>query len=104
VKQAPGSAGSLFTFSIKDPPPGYTLAELEWIPSSGPAVITTVPHATAYGTSKGSAPYFGVGADGATWSFVYTSSMKSQSGVVKLIYQNTDGAAIIGKSGTLTLK
>lgn len=101
VTQAPGSSGSLFTFSIKDPPPGYTLAELEWIPSSGPAVITTLPQATAHGTSGGSAPYFAVGV---TWSFVYTSSMKSQSGVVTLVYQNTDGAAIIGKSDTLTLK
>jgi len=103
VTQAPGSSGSLFTFSIKDPPPGYTLAELEWIPSSGPAVITTLPQATAHGTSGGSAPYFAVGADGVTWSFGYTSSMKSQSGVVRLVYQNTDGAAIIGKSDTLTL-
>ncbi len=67
-------------------------------------MITTLPQATAHGTSGGSAPYFAVGADGVTWSFVYTSSMKSQSGVVTLVYQNADGAAIIGKSDTLTLK
>ncbi len=104
ASQAPGSSGPLFTFSIKDPPAGYTLAELEWIPSSGPAVITTLPQATSDGSSGGSAPYFAVSADGATWSFVYTSSMKSLSGVVKLVYQNTDGAAIIGQSGEITLK
>ena len=30
--------------------------------------------------------------------------MKSHPGVVKLIYQNTNGAAIIGQSDPITLK
>ena len=104
VSKAPGLGGPLFVFSIKDPPSAYTLAEVEWIPTSGPVVITTLPEAVLQGTSGGSGSYFKLGADGHTWSFVYASSAKGESGVVKLVYQNTNGAAIIGQSNPILLK
>jgi hypothetical protein len=67
-------------------------------------VITTLPEAVLHGTSGGSGSYFKLGADGHTWSFVYASSAKGESGVVKLVYQNTNGAAIIGQSNPILLK
>ena len=109
IKQAPGSSGLRFTFSIENPPagylaPGYTLAELEWIPSSGAAVVTTLPQATTLGASGGSGSYFALSANGQTWSFIYTSAMEGQTGAVRLVHENTEGAAIIGESSSVTLK
>ena len=109
IKQAPGSSGLRFTFTIKDPPagrlaPGYTLAEVDWIPSGGAAVVTTLPQAISRGASGGSGSYFALSSDGLTWSFIYTSAMEGQTGAVRLVYQNTEGAVIIGESSSVTLK
>jgi hypothetical protein len=104
MDQPPGSVGSLFTFSIKDAPGGYQLAELEWIPATGQAVVDTANEAIRHGASGGSGAYFQISGDGKTTGFVYTHAMKGQSGVVRLIYQNTNGAAIIGQSSRITLK
>ena len=104
VKQAPGTGGSLFTFAILNQPGGYALSELEWVPSSGQPVVNTLPQVSTHGTSGGTPPCFRVSADGKIWSFAYTLAMKSHPGVVKLIYQNTNGAAIIGQSDPITLK
>ena len=104
VVEAPGTTGSLFRFTINDAPPGYTLAELEWRPTSGPAVVNTQPQVSAHGSAGGTPPCFRVSADGNTWSFAYIPSMVGESGVVRLIYQNSDGASIIGDSDPITLE
>jgi hypothetical protein len=104
IKDAPGAGGSFFTFAIKDVPDGYPLVELEWVPVVGPAVVNTLPQVEAHGSSGGSEPCFRVSADGKTWSFAYTPLLKGQSGVLSLICQDSDGAAIIGDSDSITLK
>lgn len=103
VVEAPGTSGHRFKFAIHDAPPGYTLAELEWRPTSGPTVLNTQPQVSAHGASGGTAPCFRVSVDGNTWTFVYPASMVGESGLVRLIYQNGDGAAIIGDSDSITL-
>ncbi|MFD1677039.1 YjgB family protein [Alicyclobacillus fodiniaquatilis] len=94
----------LFTFGIQNPPKGYRLVEFEWIGSNGQSVVNTYEQAVRSGQTGKPIPGFEVSGDGQTLSFLYPSAMKGQSGIVKLIYQNTDGAAMIGQSNTITLK
>ncbi|MFB5193052.1 YjgB family protein [Alicyclobacillus fastidiosus] len=104
IDKAPGEAGQLFTFSIANPPKGYQLEELEWIPTSGSAVINTLTQASNNGTNGNSVPGFTINRDGQTLSFRYTDAMRGQTGYVRVIYQDTSGAAMLGQSSTITLK
>jgi len=104
IDNAPGSVGSLFTFSIQNPPTGYRLVELEWLPGSGTPVINTYSEAISNGKSGESDPGFSISGDGTTYSFVYPSSMGNQTGTVRVIYQADSGAAMIGNSSNVTLK
>ncbi|WAH35590.1 YjgB family protein [Alicyclobacillus dauci] len=103
LDNAPGTVGQLFTFSIKNPPKGYRLVELEWLPSHGSAIVNTYPQAVDNGKT-GLVPGFGVSGDGQTLSFVYTDAMKGQTGQVRVIFQTTSGAALLGQSESVTLK
>lgn len=104
MDNAPGSVGSLFTFSIQNPPKGYRLVELEWLPKSGTPIIDTYNEAIANGKSGASNPGFSISGDGSTYSFIYPSSMRNQTGTVRVIYQATSGEAMIGNSQSITLK
>lgn len=104
VDNAPGSTGTLFTFTIQNPPTGYRLIELEWIPSQGNAVVNTSQQAIANGSSGKTNPGFNISGDGRTYGFIYPSSMRGQTGIVRVIYQATSGAAMIGNSSSITLK
>lgn len=104
IDNAPGTVGSLFTFSIQHPPKGYRLVELEWLPTSGAAVVNTYSQAVSNGESGGSNPGFNISPDGQTTGFTYPSSMSGQTGTVRVIYQATSGEAMIGNSSTITLK
>lgn len=104
VDNKPGRQGSLFTFSIQNSPNDYHLAEFEWIPNKGSAVVTTFSQATDNGQTGAQNPGFEISGDGKTLSFTYTSALKGQSGTVRLIYQNTAGGALIGESSSITLK
>ncbi|RIV20245.1 hypothetical protein D2Q93_11755 [Alicyclobacillaceae bacterium I2511] len=96
MDNAPGRTGNLFTFTIQNPPTGYRLVELEWLPSQGSTVVNTVPQAITNGSSGGIPPEFSISPDGRTYSFVYPSSLHGQTGSVRVIYQETSGAAMIG--------
>ena len=104
VTAQPGSRGSYFTFSIDNPPAGYQLAELEWIPAHGTSytAVNTLPQAI-YNADHGIAGELFMAINGA-YRFQYTSDMSGQTGSVRLIYQNTAGTAIIGTSSPITLK
>lgn len=104
VNEAPGTVGSLFTFSILNAPKGYYLAELIWIPTSGEVVATTGDEAATYGATGGADPHFELSGDRTTWSFIYNANMVGETGKVKLVYQNTSGMAIVGMSPTIDLK
>lgn len=104
IDNAPGTVGSLFTFSIKNPPKGYHLAELEWIPKSGNAVVNTLSQAIEHGQHGGQGAGFNISGDGQNMSFIYTSDMRKQTGRVRVIYQAVSGAAMIGQSDLVTLK
>ncbi len=100
-----GSVGSLFTFSIKDTPKNYHLAELEWIPNNHSAVVNTLSEALINAQNGGkNIPCFNISKDGQTMSFIYSSNMKNQSGYVRVIFQTTSGSAMIGQSPAITLK
>ncbi len=104
VTTAPGAQGSYFTFSINNPPSGYQLSELEWVPSQGTAntAVDTLPEAL-YNANHGAAGELFMAVNGA-YRFQYTSAMSGQTGSVRLIYQNTAGSAIVGTSSPMTLK
>ena len=103
VTTAPGSQGSYFTFSIDNPPAGYQLAELEWIPASGTSdtAVNTLPQAI-YNANHGTTGELFMAVNGA-YRFQYTSAMSGQTGSVRLIYQNTAGNTVIGTSSSITL-
>lgn len=104
VDNAPGTVGSLFTFSIQQAPIGYQLVELEWLPRSAIPVVDTVSQAMTNGQTGAYNPGFSISGDGQTTSFIYPSSMVNQTGFVRVIYQNAAGTAIIGTSATIPLK
>ncbi|WAH40511.1 YjgB family protein [Alicyclobacillus fastidiosus] len=104
IDNAPGKAGRLLTFSIANPPQGYQLEELEWIPTNGSPVVNTLTQASKNGTSGNNVPGFTINSDGQTMSFLYTDAMRGQTGYVRVIYQETSGAAMLGQSSTVTLK
>ncbi len=49
-------------------------------------------------------PGFSFSGDGQTLSFLYPSSMHSESGHVQVIFQAVSGSALIGTSPIITLK
>ena len=100
IRKAPGSMGSLFTFTIQNPPSGYRLVELEWLSSQGMSVVNTYLQAF----TGGAIPGFSISVDGKMNSFIYPSSMRGQTGTVRVIYQTTSGAAMIGNSSSVMLK
>lgn len=104
VNDAPGTLGSLFTFSILSAPKGYSLSELEWIGSGKETVVNTEKQALQHGADGGSVPSFQISGDGATLSFDYPSSMVGHAGHMVVIFQNTNGQAILGQSDTIALK
>lgn len=104
INDKPGRLGSLFTFSIENAPKDYSLAELEWIPDKGSAVVDTTSQAMDNGQTGAQNPGFGISGDGQTLSFVYPSSLKGQSGKVRVIYQNAFGGALLGEGDSVTLK
>ncbi|GMA50982.1 hypothetical protein GCM10025857_23390 [Alicyclobacillus contaminans] len=105
VDSAPGSVGRLFTFSIQNPPKGYWLVELEWIPThNGQPLVNTVSQALQNGQRGGGVTGFSISGDGQTSSFVYAPTDAGVSGQVRLIFQNTAGSAVIGTSPTVTLR
>lgn len=104
IDNKPGSVGSLFTFSIQNPPKGYRLVELEWIPSQGAPVVNTFQQAMANGSSGATNRGFSISGDGQTYGFIYPASDRGQSGIVRVIFQDTSGRAMIGKSSSITLK
>jgi len=104
IDETPGAVGSLFTFSIKNVPVGYSLAEFEWLGQDGRFVVNTLDEAVRNGQTGGVVPNFGVSGDGQTLSFVYPSNMAGRSGQVVLIYQNVNGSALMGQSDQIVLK
>jgi len=104
IDNVPGSTGSLFTFTIQNPPKGYRLVELEWILRHGTPVVNTYQQAIANGASGRTNPGFSISPDGKTYGFIYPSSMRSQTGIVRVMYQETSGAAMIGNSSSVKLK
>lgn len=104
INGKPGRLGSLFTFSIENAPKDYSLAELEWIPDKGTAVVDTTSQAMDNGQTGAQNPGFGISGDGQTLRFVYPSSLKGQSGKVRVIYQNASGGALLGEGDSVTLK
>ena len=103
ITEAPGAAGHRFKFTIADAPAGYTQTEVEWIPDAGDAVALSHSQIVANGASGGTTPCFRINGAGTTYTFAYTAAMVGQSGKVRLVYQNADGAAIIGESDAITL-
>ncbi|MCF8568633.1 hypothetical protein LLE49_28345 [Alicyclobacillus tolerans] len=63
--------------------------ELEWLPSSGNAVVDTYDQAVSNGHTAGSNPGFNIGGDGQTLGFIYPSSMRGETGTVRIVYQAT---------------
>lgn len=104
IDKAPSSTGNSFAFSVKNPPPNYHLAELEWVPTKGTPVVQTVIQAENSAKTGQPVPSFRINGVGQTHSFMYNSAMKGQTGVVKLVYQAVSGSAVIGESNTITLK
>ncbi|WP_054970583.1 YjgB family protein [Alicyclobacillus ferrooxydans] len=104
VDNAPGTVGSLFTFSIMHAPTGYRLVELEWLPAGKPPVVNTFNQALQNGKLANLNPGFSISGDGQTLSFLYPSSMHSESGHVQVIFQAVSGSALIGTSPIITLK
>lgn len=100
VTHKPSPPHNFFSFAIHLAPPGYRLAELEWIPTQGPAVITTPPEALLAGAKV--LGFEKVGAEG-QYRFNYRPAMRGETGKVRLIYQNTPGSAIIGSSAAIRL-
>jgi hypothetical protein len=87
-------------FRIDQAPPGNTLVELEWLPAVGSAfVVRTGPQV------RTSAPAGGVGfarANG-VYRLDFDAALAGQSGVLRVIYENPAGTAIMGTSGPITL-
>lgn len=104
IDNAPGTVGSLFTFSIVNPPTGYRLVELEWLPDAGTPVIDTFSSALANGRTGSNLPGFSISGDGQTLSFDYPAAMAEEHGIVRVIYQAASGSAMIGNSPPTTLK
>lgn len=104
VSDAPGTGGSLFTFSILSAPKGYSLSELEWIGSGKEAVVNTQQQALQNGADGGLVPSFQISGDGSTFGFDYPASMVGHAGHVVVIFQNTKGQAILGQSTSINLK
>ncbi|OFW81470.1 MAG: hypothetical protein A2201_04645 [Alicyclobacillus sp. RIFOXYA1_FULL_53_8] len=104
VNEAPGTVGSLFTFSILSAPKGYSLSELEWIGSGKETVVNTQQQALQNGADGGLVPNFQISGDGSTFGFDYPASMVGQAGHVVVIFQNTNGQAILGQSTSINLK
>ncbi|WP_206916463.1 YjgB family protein [Alicyclobacillus acidoterrestris] len=105
TQPAPGvvidsKTGHRVTFSIANPPKSYRLVELEFIPNKGSSVVNTLSQATGGSQTPG----FSLNSDGTTIDFHYNSNLVGESGIIRVIYQNDDGAAMIGNSATLTLK
>lgn len=98
------TTSSYFRFSIHQAPPGYQLAELEWIPSGnqGKYVVETQSQALTNAELGVSGNVF-MAINGA-YRFQYASSLRGQSGKVRLVYQAANRYAIIGTSQTITLK
>lgn len=103
VTRPAGRFGSYLGFAIINAPKGYQLAELEWIPSQSTAepVVNTLPQALQHAAQHTPGAVFAAAAGG--YRLQYTPAMQHQTGVVRLIYQNALGAAIIGSSATMRL-
>lgn len=103
IDSAPGKQGNQFTFTISAPLTGYAVSELEWIGSNGQSVVDTAAQADRNGSISGNTG-FKISENSRTVTFEYPASMDNQAGQVTLIYQNSNGTAMIGSSETITLK
>lgn len=97
-------SSSSLKFAIKNAPAGYHLMELEWLPagSHGTTVVNTKAQAVMNAQNNTPGPLFV--ANNGDYRLDYTSTMASQSGTVRLIYESPRGNAIIGTSQPITLK
>jgi hypothetical protein len=91
------------TFSIANPPKGYRLVELEWLSNNGKDYTADTYAEIKGATTNRGLPGFVTNADGTTFSYVYSPSMKGQIGHLQVIYQTTSGTAMIGQSQDVTL-
>lgn len=89
-------------FRIEHPPSGYHLVELEWLPQQGPALVTTADWAQAPASGSG-VPSFRLAKDSNSCTLQYTAGMRGETGIIRLIYQATSGAAMISDSDKVTL-
>jgi hypothetical protein len=95
--------GSYFGFQITQAPRGYRLSEIEWVPQTGGAVAAETMN-QAVRNAHASSLLTGFALSGARGAFYYPPSWHGAAGQVQLVYQNVEGSAIIGDSGTITLK
>jgi|GEM_PF-6002629 len=97
-------SGGQVSFSIVNPPSGYRLVELEWVPSTGTAIVNTDSQANQNRASGNMAGGFVTVSDNKAFILYYPLAVTNQSGVLRVIYQATSGAAIIGTSSKIVLK
>jgi hypothetical protein len=104
LNNRPGEVGSLFTFSIRNTPKDYHLAELEWISNHGTSIVNTASQAMENAGAGNHISGFAISRDGKTFSFDYPASLIGQTGHARVIYQATSGVAMIGDGPEITLK
>ena len=99
----PGAQGSYMAFSITNPPTGYHLMEMEWLPSAsgGESIVNTLPQALTNAQDNTPGSFMAINGH---YRLAYTANMKGTTGKVRLIYENNAGDAIIGTSQSITLK
>lgn len=104
IDHASVDSGSKLQFTIGNPPSGYRLVELEWVPTQGAGVVNTDRQAAANASGSSSNTGFATKVEGKAYSFHYASWARGQTGFLRVIYQDTAGTAMIGTSAKATLK
>lgn len=96
------STASALSFTIKNAPSGYRLDEIEWLPTkTGTTVVNTHAQAAQNAGHGNSGADFTASSSG--YQLQFPTSMRGTSGQIRLIYESTQGSAIIGTSNTITL-
>ncbi|MBF8377819.1 YjgB family protein [Alicyclobacillus mali] len=103
IDRPPSEREHTVSFHIANAPKGYRLEEIEWIPKQGDAVFDTWTQAVARAEAHATAPGFLAYPNQASMTFVYAPRMKGEVGQIRVIYQATSGAAMLGNSTWLSL-
>ncbi|MCL6488755.1 MAG: YjgB family protein [Alicyclobacillus mali] len=103
IDRPPSEREHTVSFHIANAPKGYRLEEIEWIPKQGDAVFDTWTQAVARAEAHATAPGFLAYPNQASMTFVYAPWMKGEVGQIRVIYQATSGAAMLGNSTWLSL-